>query len=248
MPVNIIVLFKQIIDIDLLKADPSTGSPLVQNLPLRLETLSKNAIEEAVRIKEKKGGKVYGLCFGTEKASSALKEAYAMGVDEGLIITGYERNDPTRTAKVLAEKIKTIPHDIVMMGNQSAESYTGLLAGKIAKILGEPLLSNAIKVDVEEGKARVVMATESENLTAEAATPLVISVTQEINEPRLPPVMQILQAGKKPINMEATSISGSSEVQVISNLAPKSERKKLVFEDPEKGIPEVSKAIREAIK
>ena len=248
MPFNIIVLIKQIVDIDLLKTDPSTGSPQVNNLPMRLENLSKNAIEEAVRIREKHGGKIYGICFGTEKSTSAMKEAYAMGVDEGFVITGYQGNDPSRTAKVLAEKIRTIPHDIILMGNQSAESYTGILPGRISRILGEPLLSNGVKVELQDGKAKVTMAMESENVTAEAPCPVIISVTQEINEPRLPPVMQILQAGKKKINVEATTVQGRTDLKVLSNLAPKSERKKIIFEDPEKGIPEIVKAIKEAMK
>ena len=77
-----------------------------------------------------------------------------------------------------------------------------------------------------------------------SAMPVVISVTQEINEPRLPPVMQIMQAGKKPINTEASTLAGR-EVKVLSNKAPKSERKKLIFEDVDKGIAEIAKVIRE---
>lgn len=245
MALNIIVLIKQIVDIDLLKVNPSTGSPEVQNLPLRLENLSKNAVEEAVRIKEKNGGKIYAICFGTEKSSSAMKEAFAMGVDEGFVITGYQGNDPARTSMVLAEKIRAIPHDIVLLGNQSAESYTGLLPGKISRILGERLLSNAIKIEIVNGRARATMAMESETVTAETQLPAVISVTQEINEPRLPPVMQILQAGRKPMNVSATGIKEVTPNKIISNIAPKSERRKIVFEDIEKGIPEVAKAIRE---
>ncbi|WP_393971254.1 electron transfer flavoprotein subunit beta/FixA family protein [Oxyplasma meridianum] len=247
MPYNIIVLIKQIVDIDLLKVD-SSGAPQVQGLPLRLETLSKNAVEEAVRLKEKHGGKVTAICFGTDKSTSAMKEAYAMGVDEGYILTGYTGNNPSLTAEVISRKIKEIPHDLIILGNQSAESYTGMLQGKLSAILDEPLLSDAVKVEITEGNASVTMALENENIVAQAQMPVVISVTQEINEPRFPPVMQLMAAGKKKINIEAAQGTGKNTVEILSNTAPKSERRKVVFEDPEKGIPEVAKVIKEAIK
>lgn len=248
MPYNIIVLIKQIVDIDLLKVDSSTGTPQVQGLPLRLENLSKNAVEEAVRIKEKHGGKVTAICFGTDKSTSAMKEAYAMGVDDGYILTGYPGNNPSLTADVIAKKIKEIPHDVILLGNQSAESYTGMLQGKLSSILEESLLSDAVKIDISEKSATVTMALENENIVAKAQMPVIISVTQEINEPRFPPVMQIMAAGRKKINVEAAQISDYNKVEVLSNTAPRSERRKMVFEDPEKGIPEIVKVIKEAMK
>ena len=248
MPYNIIVLIKQIVDIDLLKVDSSTGTPQVQGLPLRLETLSKNAVEEAVRIKEKHGGKVTAICFGTDKSTSAMKEAYAMGVDEGYILTGYTGNNPSLTAEVISRKIKEIPHDLIILGNQSAESYTGMLQGKLSAILDEPLLSDAVKIEVTDRNASVTMALENENIVAQAQMPVVISVTQEINEPRFPPVMQIMAAGRKKINIEAAQGTVKNSVEIISNTAPRSERRKMVFEDPEKGIPEIARVIKEAMK
>jgi electron transfer flavoprotein beta subunit len=247
MPYQIIVLIKQMPDLELVKPDPSTGVPNVKSVPLRFETLSKHAAEAAVRLKEKYGGKVTGICLGTETAGQAMKEAFAMGVDEGVVITGYQGNNPRFTAGVLAEKIKTIPHDVVLMGNQSADSYTGMLPGMLSAMLGEPLLGNALSVELSDGSAEVLRVMEDRNEKIRGKLPAVISVTQEINEPRLPPVMQILAAGKKPMKMEKAQPGNSFSV-VRSNKAPKSERKKQIYEDPSKGIPEVVKAIKEAIR
>ncbi len=248
MPYNVIVLIKQIPDIDQMKTNPGTGEPLLQNVPLRMENLSKNAVEAAVRIKEKNGGKVTVLCFGTDKSTSVMKEAYAMGADEGYLITGYPGNYPSVTAKALASKIKEIPHDLVILGNQSADSYTGLLPGSISAILGEPLLGNAVDIKLQEKQVSVVSALEDNNLEITAEMPAIVSVAQEINEPRLPPVLQIMAAGRKPINQSAASDLQVPEIRTLSNRAPKSDRKRIVFEDPAKGIEEVSKVIREAIR
>lgn len=243
--VDVIVLIKQMPELEQVKPDPTTGEPQLKNVPIRLENLSENSVEEAVRLKEKYGGKVTAVIFGNEQSTAVLKKAYAMGADDGYILTGYEGNDPSLTARVLGEKIKSLPHDIVLLGNQSADSISGLLGGRLSTYLGIPLLGNANSIEVDGSSVKVKRVLEENNLTVQAPFPVVISVTQEINEPRLPPVMQIMAAGRKPINTETPDVKERTQVNVISNKAPKSERKKIVFEDMEKGIPEVVKVIRE---
>ena len=98
--VDIIVLVKQMPDLELIKPDPSTGEPMVRNVQLRMETLSENAVEAAVQIKEKHGGKVTAIIFGDSQSPAIMKKAYAMGVDEGFVITGYAGNNPAYTARV----------------------------------------------------------------------------------------------------------------------------------------------------
>lgn len=243
--VDIIVLVKQMPDLEQVKPDPSTGEPQLKGVPLKLETLSENAVEEAVRLKEKNGGKVTALIFGNEQSGAIMKKAYAMGADEGFVLTGYSGNNPSLTARALAEKIKTLKHDLILLGNQSADSLSGLLGAKLASVLGVPLLGNANSVEVEGSSVKVKRVLEDNNLIVKAGFPAVVSVTQEINEPRLPPVMQIMAAGRKPINTEKAAVEGESGMKVLSNKAPKSERKKIVIEDIDKGIAEVAKVIRE---
>jgi len=248
MPYNIIVLIKQIPDLELIKVNPSTGEPILDGVPYRFENLSKNAVETAVRIKEKNGGKITAILFGNDKATQVMKEAYAMGVDEGFIITGYQESNPIVTAKVLSEKIKQIPHDMVILGNQSADSMTGLLPGIISSLINEPLLSSAISLEVNNRTAKISSGTEREILEMEAQMPVVISVAQEINEPRFPPVMQIIAAGRKKINIEPSQIKSESLSKLISRKAPKSDRKRIVFEDIDKGAQEVAKVIKEVAR
>jgi electron transfer flavoprotein beta subunit len=249
MAMNIVVLVKQIIDIDQLKTDPNTGEPLTQNIPLRIENLSKNSIEAAVQLKEKNGGKVTGIIFGTEKSNSAMKEAYAMGVDEGFIITGYKGNNPAYTASVLGSKIKELGSvDCVILGNQSADSYTGLLPGLLSTELNMPLLGNAVSVSVEGERIRIKRVLDEKDEIISAGKPCIVSVTQEINQPRLPPVLQIMAAGRKPINTVPAPAGNFETPRIISNLAPKSDRKRLIFDDMDKGVSEISKVIRGEIK
>jgi electron transfer flavoprotein beta subunit len=247
MAYQIIVLAKQMPDLELIKPDPNTGEPVLKGVSLKFETLSKNATEAAIRIKEKYGGKVTVITYGNETATQVIKEAYAMGADEGFLLTGYPGNNPMNTASVLAEKIKKIPHDIILLGNQSADSYTGLLPGMLSSILGETLLGSAVSIELKDRTVEVLKVLDTNNEKIQATLPVIVSVTQEINEPRLPPVMQILAAGRKPINTEKISAAGQYS-RVISNRAPKSERKRLIFEDVDKGVPEVAKAMKEAMR
>ncbi len=245
MPYNIVVLIKQIPDLELIKVNTSTGDPILDGVPYRFENLSKNAVETAVRIKEKNGGKITAVLFGTDKATQVMKEAYAMGVDEGYILTGYVDSNPRLTAQVLAEKIKQIPHDLVILGNQSADSMTGLLPGMISSLLNEPILSSAISIELNNRTVKISSGTENETLTMEAQMPVVVSVAQEINEPRFPSVMQIIAAGRKKINIEPAQIKSEAMSKIISKKAPKSDRKRIIFEDVDKGAQEVAKVIKE---
>ncbi len=245
---NIIVCFKQILDIDQMKIDEKTQEPITKNLPYRLEDLSKNAIEEAVRIKEKHGGKVIGITFGGEQATLAMKEALAMGVDEGIILKGYKENNPELTSEVLAKKISTLKYDIVIMGNASADSYTGLVPGKLARKLNIPILGNAIKLELQENVARITRSMEDVNYIVESKLPALITVEQEINEPRLPPLIQIMAAGRKPMKVEEIQVNVQSSKRVIYNKAPKSDRKRIIFEDIDKGVEEVTKFLRSEAK
>lgn len=249
MSLNIAVLIKQIVDIDQMKTDPASGKPLLDSLPMRMENLSKNAVEAAVKLKETHGGKVTGFIYGTDKANNAMKEAYAMGVDEGYIIKGYRGNNPIETAEALCWKMKKVGNfDLIILGNQSADSYTGLVPGMIAANLSLPLLGNANGIEIEGKEVIVKKAGEQYDETIGTQMPAVISVTQEINQPRLPAVLQIMAAGRKPINVEDYTGNRVDMPEILSNLAPKSDRKKMVFEDVEKGISEVVKVIKGEMK
>ncbi len=246
--VDVIVLIKQMPDLEQVKIDSNTREPIVKNVPKTVEILSEHAVEEAVRLKEKYKGKVTAILLGNEQSSAIMKKAFAIGADEGIIIDGYEEHNPANTARVLASKIKEIKHDLVILGNQSADSITGLIPGMLSALLNEPLLGNAGKIEVTGTNVKVTRILEEDNIEIEVPMPSIVSISQEINEPRLPPVMQIMAAGRKPIKTEKIAPVISKGVTLVSNSAPRSERKKLVFEDMDKGIPEVVKVLKEGMK
>ena len=242
---NIAVLIKVIPDLEQIKAASGTGQIQIEKVPLRLDILSEHAIETAVQLKEKYGGKVTGFIFGNNESIPLMKKAYAMGVDEGLVITGYKENNPALTASVISEKLKSLQFDIIVLGNQSADTYTGLLPGMIASKINARLIGNVLSIEIEGKEVKARKSLEKKIEVVKAQMPVVISVTQETNQPRLPPVMQIMAAGRKTIQSEEYKGQTPSYTLTKSRVAPKSERKKQIFEKPEDGIQAVVRVIKE---
>ncbi|WP_337859876.1 electron transfer flavoprotein subunit beta/FixA family protein [Ferroplasma sp.] len=239
---DIAVLIKQTVDMDQIKLNDN-NEPIMDNMPLKMDILSKNAVEAAVQLKEKYGGKVTGIIFGTDRSTSTMKEAYAMGVDEGTVITGYKKSDPMVTASVISCELNKSKYNIIILGDQSSDSYSGLLAGLLSSALGLNVITNAINIEINGETANVTVESESEDITVETNLPAIVSVAQEINEPRLPKVMQIMMAGKKNINIVEGKPEYKDDTKILSDKAPESQRKKIIYEDG-KGIDEVAKILR----
>ena len=245
MPYNIIVCVKQIADE--VRIDPSTNEPVISNPQYRMEDISKNAVEEAVRIKEKYGGKITALMFCSDSSTPVMKEALAMGADEGIIITGYKENSPDFSAAVLAEKIKSLQYDIVIAGYASADSYTAQIPARLSKLLGVPLLGSAIKVDISGKKIDILREADDLDIKESADMPAVISVTQETNQPRLPLLANIIASARKPLKVEATAVQYKETSKIISDKAQQSSRKRIIYEDINKGVQEIAKFLKQEV-
>ena len=87
---NIIVCVKQTYDLQQVRIRKETRQPILENVPLTLGNIDKNALEEAVRIKEKSGGKIIAISAGPESLEETIKEALAMGADEAILVMAPE--------------------------------------------------------------------------------------------------------------------------------------------------------------
>lgn len=242
MNYNTFVLIKAVVDD--VRIDPKTREPSLAGAKYKMDDISRNAVEEAARIKEKNGGKSVGIIFGDDYASLVIKEALAMGLDEGIIIKGYRGNDPRVTAQIISKKLAEVKWDLVLMGYSSADSYTAQLPSRLARIMGRPLLGNAIKLELSELKARATLELDDLNAVVEGELPLIVSVAQEINAPRIPTLLQIMAASRKPLKIESADLKYPEDYTIISNLAPESSRKRILFEDVTKGVNEISKVLK----
>jgi electron transfer flavoprotein beta subunit len=239
---NVIVCMKQVVDLQQVRIKRDTRQPVLEGLPLQLGDMDKNALEEAVKIKEKHGAKVTVLSVGSMKLKETVLQALAMGADDATIVVdpACDGADPASTALALAAAAKKIGlPDLILLGEGSTDNYSGQICSRIAEILGLPQITYVRELSLDSGTVTAVKDMENALDVVKAKLPAVISVTSEINKPRRPPLTQILRASRKPFNTWTltdlgispdTARSASSSVRVISNLAPEQERKGVIFE------------------
>lgn len=176
-------------------------------------------VEEAIRLKEKHGGKVTALCFGPETAKEALKTCVAMGCDEAILLSdpAFEGSDALATAYLLAQAIQKIGAvDLVLCGKQAIDGDTGLVPMALARRLGWSPVSFTMHLEVDPA-ARTLKATrllEQGKQMVTAKLPAVIGTVKEINEPRYPSFMGIRKASKANIPTWGAADIGADPAKV----------------------------------
>ncbi len=232
---NIIVCAKQVVDVSEMKIDSGTKKPILQGVPQKISDIDKNAMEEAIKIKDKHGGKITVLTIGPSDAKERIKELLAMGADEGVLVTAPDNVDYHMTSTLLAEAVKKIgEYDMILCGEASVDLFSGQIGPRLAGLLNIPQITYALTVTAEKDKVTAERNMGDNEVTTEATYPVLITVTKEINEPRLPSLMQILGAANKPIN-EWTADSLSSRlkplVETVDLKGVSMERKNVIYQN-----------------
>jgi len=232
---NIIVCAKQVVDVSEMKIDPNTKKPILQGVPQKISDIDKNAMEEAIKIKEKHGGKITVITVGPADAKERIKELLAMGADEGVLVTPPDNYDYHIVSNLLAGAIKKIgDYDIVLCGEASIDMFSGQVGPRLAGLLNIPQITYAQSVNVEKDKVTADRNMGEKAVTSESSFPVMITVTKEINEPRLPSLMQILGAANKPINeLVADSLVSdlNPKVTMVDLKGISMERKNIVYQN-----------------
>lgn len=232
---NILVCAKQVIDVSEMKVDQNTKKPILQGVPQKISDIDKNAIEEAIKIKDKNGGKITVITIGPSNAKERIKELLAMGADEGVLVTAPDNIDYHMTSTLLSEAIKRIgDYDIVLCGEASIDLFSGQIGPRLAGLLNIPQITYAQTVNAEKDKITAERNLGDKAITTESTYPVLVTVTKEINEPRLPSLMQILGAANKPINewTAESLISGLNPlVETVELKGVSMERKNVIYKD-----------------
>jgi electron transfer flavoprotein beta subunit len=163
------------------------------------------AVEEAVRLIEKHGGSSTVLTLGPEAAVDQLRDAMALGVERAiLLMTDGREWDPVATAAAIVEAIEAEraagrTYDLVMFGNESADSAGHQVGVRVADALDRPCVTGIKAIEIDQGRATVRRQTESGWETAEVSLPAVLTVKEGLNLPRYPSLPGRLKAKKKEI-------------------------------------------------
>ncbi|MFC4112455.1 electron transfer flavoprotein subunit beta/FixA family protein [Nonomuraea zeae] len=178
--------------------------------------LDEYAVEEALKLKEAHGGEVTVLTMGPGRATETIRKALAMGADKAVHLSddALHGSDALSTSYAMAQVLKKIGFDLVILGSESTDARTGVLAAMLAERLGTAQLTLANKVDVEGSSISIQRITDYGYDKVEAALPAVVSVVEKINDPRYPSFKGIMAAKKKPVETLAIGDASIDAAQV----------------------------------
>jgi electron transfer flavoprotein beta subunit len=187
---NMIVLVKQVPDAAEVKINRETNTLIRDGVPSIINPFDRYAIEEALRLKEKHGGKVTVVTMGPPQAAEALREAVALGADDAVLISdrAFAGADTWATSYALAKGIKKIgDFDLVLAGKQAIDGDTAQVGPETAEMLDVPFVAYIRKIEsIGNGKMTVERMMDDGYDVVETSLPALITVVKEINEPRLP--------------------------------------------------------------
>ena len=210
---NIVVCVKHTPTSASVGVDPATGMVKTEGLPFGMNPLDEYAVEEALRSKEKlAGSKVFVLSLGPAGAEETLRAALALGCDEGILLTdpSFAKGDSYGTAYLLSQGVRKLaaesPVGLIFCGKQTNDGETGSVGGQLAAWLQWPSAAFVKKVgELSETAICVERAMEDGTDTLKLNLPGVVSVTKEINEPRLPSLKGKMAAKKAAVRKWAAS-------------------------------------------
>lgn len=241
---NIVVCVKQVpATTEKFRIDPQTNTLVRLGTVGILDPFDACALEEGVRMKEKHGGKVTAVSMGLPQVVDMLREAVSVGADHAVLLSDpdFAASDTLATSYVLSQAIRKVAeYDLVICGRQALDGGTGHVAPQLSHMLGLPFVAYVSKIeDVAGGSMRVQRAIEGGHETIEVSLPAVISVTREINTPRLPALRSIIKAKSAQIPVWAAADVGAdrtaigragSATGVVKTWAPQRSRHSQVLE------------------
>ncbi len=191
---NIIVCIKQIPDPEIptgkFKIDPEAKRFIPpEGIPPVINPFDAQAIEAALRLKERHGAKVTAVTMGGHPAEDVVRYAISMGVNEGIVVNdeAFEGSDSFATAYILSKAIERIgQYDLILCGRLAADWDAGQVGSIIGEELGLPIVTTARAVDLTEGKLRVERVISDGYQVFEVTMPALVTISDEICPPRLP--------------------------------------------------------------
>jgi electron transfer flavoprotein beta subunit len=201
--VNIIVCIKQVPDTQDIRINPETNTLMREGVQSIVNPFDMYAIEEALRIKEKLGGKITVITMGPPQAGEALREAISMGVDDMALMSdrAFAGSDTWAKSYTLAKGIQKLgKFDLIICGKQAIDGDTAQVGPGIAATLDIPQVTYVKKTEeIKEGMARFERMTEEGFEVIETPLPCLITVVKEINIPRLPSLKGKIRAKQAPL-------------------------------------------------
>ena len=221
---KILTTVKKVVDVEL-NINVKDGAVVEEGLQYVMNAWDESAVEAAVQMKENHGAETTLVSIGGEDCTIVIRKGFAMGIEKGIRIDDPELSgaDSPTYAKVLQKVYERGDYDLVISGRQAQDTDNGQTGIMLAEYLGIPCVSNAIDIEVkDETHIQVSRLGDSGTEIILVELPAVVTVSDSINEPRLPALRGIMMAKKKPIDVLDLSALGTSIAETRGS-APQSE-------------------------
>jgi len=201
MIMKILVPVKRVVDYNVkIKVKSDNSGVDLENVKMSMNPFDEIAIEEAVRLKEKKlCDEITAISIGSAKSEETLRTALAVGADKGILVETEEEVQPLEVAKILKEIIKKNNPDLVLMGKQAIDDDSNQTGQMLSAILGWPQGTFASKLEINGKKLNVTREIDGGLETLGMELPAIITTDLRLNEPRYASLPNIMKAKQKPI-------------------------------------------------
>jgi len=197
---HFIVCIKQVPNTTNVQLDPITNTLKREGVESIINPFDEYAIEEAVRLKERIGGKTTVITMGPPQAENILREALARGIDSAILVSdrAFAGADTWATSYTLAMAIKKIgDYSLILTGKQATDGDTAQVGPGVAEMLDIPHVAYVRKIEeITTNTIRVERMMEDGYDIIEMPIPSLISVVKEINKPRLPSLRGMMASKK----------------------------------------------------
>jgi len=233
---NIVVLVKQVPDTYSERKLRDDGVLDRDATDAVLDEINERAVEAALQLKEANDGAgdsvVTVLTMGPDRATDAIRKALSMGADKAVHLSdeALAGSDAVATAKVLAKAIGTVEGvDLVLAGNEASDGRGAAVPAMVADVLGWPAMTHVRELTVEGGAVTGRRETDDGVTVLKAELPVVVSVSEKINEPRYPSFKGIMAAKKKPVatlsladvGVDAGEVGLANALTTVTSASPK---------------------------
>jgi electron transfer flavoprotein beta subunit len=244
------------------KRVPDTGAKIVltddqqsidtSNLGFTMSPHEECAIEEAVQIAQDTGGTATTLTLGSPEADEQLRTALAMQADEAVLLeTDGDEWGPADTATAIAEYVQgaETDFDLLLFGNESADSGNYQVGIRVAQALGLPCVAGIKSIEVDDGTVIAKREVSGGEEVYEIPLPAVVAVKEGLNEPRYPSMRSKMKARKQEVDQRRPERAGKDQLQKVRLVAPERDegRAEILGEGPE-AVPRIVDLLRDDLE
>ncbi len=257
---NVFVFVKRVPDTESkIKINRETNRIQEEGLTFILNPYDEFAVEEALRLREAKGGKVTVFCVGGEECLTVLRKCLAMGADEAVLLkdAAGETYDGLRTARILAKALETRfqSFDLLLFGKQGMGADNAQVPAMVAEFLGLPQANVVTKLEIDGGRGVAVREIEGGEEKVEFSLPAVVSAQKGLNEPRYETLKGIMAAKKvqipavpvEELGFEAGELQSGVEITAMA-MPPERKAGRILTGAPEEAARELTRLLRSEAK